>query len=161
MRAHLSVFHLISIFPQGQALYFLYFRTPGIEGKLSTYLSTDCLNCLIAETYKLLIEMLPQDPTATSVLFDSVFATTSRWPGLLCWRSRFLPLGMRAESHPSRMGSVLCCYPLRTSSSASLAFPGTSHNSKFNIRAKSLFVINCFIPDIAPVTLFYYLISYS
>lgn len=101
-------------FPQGQALYFLYFRTPGIEGKLSTYLSTDCLNCLIAETYKLLIEMLPQDPTATSVLFDSVFATTSRWPGLLCWRSRFLPLGMRAESHPSRMGSVLCCYPLRT-----------------------------------------------
>lgn len=87
MRAHLSIFHLISIFPQGQALYFLYFCTPGIEGKLSTYLSTDCLNCLIAETYKLLIEMLPQDPTPTLGLFDSVLAAPSRWPELLCWCS--------------------------------------------------------------------------
>lgn len=28
--------------------------------------------------------MLPQDPTPTLVLFDSVLAATTRWPELLC-----------------------------------------------------------------------------
>lgn len=49
----------------GRALYFLYICICGVEWMLNTYLSTDHLNYLRVEAYKLWAKMLPSNPSSS------------------------------------------------------------------------------------------------